>query len=84
MITDEEWRLLEDGRLTIAQLLMTAPEPLKIVIAKALLMARDQALEEAASKIEKSVAPDIYEFINQRLQCIHDAGICRALKNGEK
>lgn len=53
MITDEEWRLLGDGRLTIAQLLMTAPEPLKIVIAKALLMARNEALDEAARVAEE-------------------------------
>lgn len=48
--------------------------------------ARNTALDEAAGKIEASVnLPGIENpsegFINSRLQCIHDAEICRTLKS---
>ena len=43
-----------------------------------------EGLERAAAKIEKSVASDVPEFINQRLQAFHDAGICRALADEVK
>jgi gamma-glutamyl phosphate reductase len=71
----------KDASHHVVDLILSGRDTLIEVISQALQDVRNEALEEAAQKCENSVAPGIDEYMNQRLQALHDARICRALKH---